>query len=219
MGSTGTPIPTPALATDSLKLWRYDEAMNLEPRIRKIVTITEELCVEGGREVDPPLRLAGAVAVVENHFAGRYVDDLKPLLECYCPVLGALLASRVVSALGGAEIESYGKAGIVGLDGELEHVSGILHNLRFGNPVREAVGATSLLPSTEKRAGPGATLDIPLKHVHDHKVRSHHLTLEVRVADAPRADELVIAIAGATGGRPHARLAEFGSEIPTSVGS
>lgn len=187
--------------------------MKLEPQIRKIVTVSEELFLEGGRDVNPPLRLAGVAAVVENHFAGRYVDDLQPLLDCYCPVLGSLLAGRVVSELGGAEIECYGKAGIVGLDGEIEHVAGILHNLRFGNPVREAVGATSLLPSTEKRAAPGATLDVPLKHVHDHKVRSHHLTLELRVPDAPRADELLIAIAAATGGRPHARLPEFGSEV------
>lgn len=188
---------------------------NLEPRIRKVVTVTEELLVEGGREVQRPLRLAGAAAVIENHFAGRYEDDLAPLLTCYCELLGSLLAHRVTAQLGGAEVESYGKAGIVGLDGELEHVSGILHNLRFGNPVRDAMGATSLLPSSEKRAAAGATLDVPLKHVHDHKVRSHHLTLELRVADAPRSGEMLIAIAAATGGRPHARLAEFGAEVAT----
>jgi hypothetical protein len=187
--------------------------MDFEPRIRKIVTVTEELLVEGGREVEPPLRLAAAGAVIENHFAGRYVEDLAPLLDGYCALLGELLAARVLAELGGAKVESYGKAGIVGLDGELEHVSGILHNLRFGNPVRDAMVATSLLPSTEKRAAAGATLDIPLKHVDDHKVRSHHLTLELRVADAPRGDELLIAIAAATGGRPHARLPEFGSEV------
>jgi hypothetical protein len=189
--------------------------VHMEARIRKVVTVSEELRIEGGRAVDPPLRLVGAAAVVENPFAGRYVEDLQPLLDCYCPLLGSLLAERVVAELGGADTQSYGKAGVVGLDGELEHVSGILHNLRFGNPVREAVGATSLLPSTEKRAGPGATLDVPLKHVHDHKVRSHHLTLELRVADAPRADEILIAVAAATGGRPHARLAQFGSEVAT----
>jgi hypothetical protein len=187
----------------------------MEPRIRKVLTVTEELLIEGGREVPEPLRLSGAAAVIENPLAGRYVEDLQPLLDTYCAALGELLAERVLAALNGAEVQSYGKAGIVGLDGELEHVSGILHNLRFGNPVRDAMDATSLLPSTEKRAAAGATLDVPLKHVHDHKVRSHHLTLEMRVADAPRADELVIAIAGATGGRPHARLAAFGSEVAT----
>jgi hypothetical protein len=185
----------------------------MRPQIRKIVTVSEQVLVETGRKVDPPLRLAGAVAVIENHYAGRYVDDLQPLLDCYCPVLGPLLAKRVVTELGGADVESYGKAGIVGLDGELEHVAGILHNLRFGDPVRSAMGGTSLLPSTEKRAPAGATLDVPLKHVHDHKVRSHHLTLELRVGDAPGPNEMLIAIAAATGGRPHARLAEFGSEV------
>jgi hypothetical protein len=191
--------------------------MDMEPRIRKLVTVGEELLFEGGREVQPPLKLAGAAAVIENHYAGRYVEDVQPLLDCYCPLLGPLLAELVVTQLGGADIESYGKAGIVGLDGELEHVAGILHNLRFGNPVRAAAGATSLLPSTEKRAAAGATLDVPLKHVHDHKVRSHHLTLELRVGDAPRANEIVIAIAAATGGRPHARLAAFGTEVASSA--
>lgn len=185
----------------------------MRARIRKVVTVSEQVLVEGGRDVLPPLRLVGAAAVIENHFAGRYVEDLEPLLGCYCPLLGPLLAERVVAELGGEAVESYGKAGIVGLDGELEHVAGILHNLRFGDPIRSAMDATSLLPSTEKRAAAGATLDIPLKHVHDHKVRSHHLTLELRVGDAPGPNEMVIAIAAATGGRPHARLAAFGSEV------
>ena len=92
-------------------------------------------------------------------------------------------------------------------------MSGILHNLAFGNPVRSAMHATSLLPATEKRAAAGATLDVPLKHIHDHKVRSHHLTLELRVTDAPRPDEMVIAVAAATGGRPFARLQDFSAEV------
>jgi hypothetical protein len=124
-----------------------------------------------------------------------------------------LLAERAYAALAHAEVESYGKGAIVGLDGELEHGSGILHNLAFGNPVRNAMGASSLLPSTEKRAAAGATLDVPLKHVEDHTVRSHHLTFELRIGDAPRPDEMVIAIACSSGGRPHARLADFGSEV------
>ncbi len=182
-------------------------------RIRKLVTLTEELMVEGGRDVDPPLRLVGCAAVIENPYAGRYVEDLSPLLDHYCGLLGPLLAERTMELVGDDPVEAYGKAGIAGLDGELEHVSGILHNLAFGNPVRSAMNATSLLPATEKRAAPGATLDVPLKHVHDHKVRSHHLTLELRVPDAPRANELLIAVACATGGRPFARLQDFGSEL------
>lgn len=182
-------------------------------RIRKLVTLTEELMVEGGRDVDPALRLVGSAAVIENPYAGRYVEDLTPLLDHYCGLLGPLLAERTMALVGEQQVEAYGKAGIVGLDGELEHVSGILHNLGFGNPVRTAMGATSLLPATEKRAAAGATMDVPLKHIHDHKVRSHHLTLELRVPDAPRPDEMVIAIACATGGRPFARLSEFGTEV------
>jgi hypothetical protein len=185
----------------------------MEGRVRKVVTVCEELHVEGGREIATPLRLIGAAAVVENPLAGRYVDDLTPLLDHYCGMLGPLLAERVVEQLDGAEVQAYGKGGLVGLDGELEHVSGILHNLAFGNPVRTAMRATSLLPSTEKRAAAGATLDVPLKHVHDHKVRSHHLTLELRIPDAPRPGELMIAIACATGGRPFARLQDFGAEV------
>jgi hypothetical protein len=185
----------------------------MEGRVRKIVTVCEDVFVEGGRDVETPLRLVGAAAVIENPYAGRYVDDLSPLLDHYCGMLGPLLAERAVDLLDGAEVEAYGKGGLVGLDGEIEHISGILHNLGFGNPVRSAMKATSLLPSTEKRAAPGASIDVPLKHIHDHKVRSHHLTLEIRVPDAPRPDELVVAIACATGGRPFARLKDFGAEV------
>jgi len=185
----------------------------MEARIRKIVSLYEEVLVEGGRDVDTPVRLAGAAAVIENPYAGRYVEDLSPLFDHYCNQLGVLLAERALEALGGTHVEAYGKGALVGLDGEIEHASGIIHNLGFGNPVRQAMSASSLLPSTEKRAAAGATLDVPLKHVEDHKVRSHHLTLEIRVGDAPRPDELVIAIACSSSGRPHARLADFGSEI------
>ena len=185
----------------------------MEARIRKIVSLYEEVLVEGGRDVDTPVRLAGPAAVNENPYAGRYVEDLSPLFDHYCNQLGVLLAERALEALGGTHVEAYGKGALVGLDGEIEHASGIIHNLGFGNPVRQAMSASSLLPSTEKRAAAGATLDVPLKHVEDHKVRSHHLTLEVRVGDAPRPDELVIAIACSSSGRPHARLADFGSEI------
>jgi hypothetical protein len=181
--------------------------------IRKVAVQYEDVMVEGGRDVETPLRLAGAAAVISNPYAGRYEADLKPLFDLYCGPLGELLAERALGALDRPEVGAYGKGAIVGLDGELEHGSGILHNLALGNPVRTAMGATSLLPSTEKRAAAGATLDVPLKHIEDHKVRSHHLTLEMRIGDAPRPDEILVAIACSSGGRPHARLADFGSEI------
>jgi hypothetical protein len=106
-------------------------------------------------------------------------------------------------------VEAYGKAGIVGIDGEIEHASGLLHTLRFGNHLRDAVGGTTLLPATEKRAAAGTVFDVPLKHITDITTRSHHQTLEVRIPDAPHPDEILIGIAGSTSGRPHARLADF----------
>jgi hypothetical protein len=182
------------------------------PGVRKIVTVLEEVLVEGGVEVRPPVRLAAAGAVVANPLAGRFAEDLAPLVDEYCEPLGRLLAERALALLG-APAEGFGKGALVGLDGEIEHGSAVIHNLRFGNPVREPVEGTTLLPAAEKRAGAGATLDIPLKHKTDQTIRSHHQTLEVRVPDAPRADELVIWVAFASSGRPHARLAPFASEL------
>ncbi|MDQ2622002.1 MAG: amino acid synthesis family protein [Actinomycetota bacterium] len=188
----------------------------MEGRIRKVVTMTEEVLVEGDKEVATPWKLAGAAVIIENPFAGEYVEDLNPLLDHYCADLGPLLGGLVADLLDN-KVEAFGKAGIAGLNGEVEHVAGILHNLVFGNPVRQALGATSLLPSTEKRAAAGATIDVPLKHVHDHTVRSHHQTYEMRVPDGPGPDELLIAIAAASTGRPHSRLGEFASEAPADI--
>lgn len=180
--------------------------------VRKLVTVVEEVRADGGRAVDPPLRLAAAGAVVVNPLAGRFVQDLSPLIDEYCEPLGRLLVERALDALGGPA-EAFGKGALVGLDGEVEHGSAILHNLRFGNPVRDAVEGTSLLPSAEKCGPAGARLDLALKHISDHTVRSHHQTLDVCVADAPRPGEIVIWVALASGGRPQARLAEFGNEL------
>ena len=180
--------------------------------LRKVVTVIEDVHQEGGREVDPPVRIAAAGAVVANPFAGRYVQDLEPLIDQYCEPLGSLLTDRALELLG-AEAEGYGKGALVGLDGEVEHGSAIIHNLRFGNRVRDPVDGTSLLPAAEKRGAAGAAIDIAIKHKHDHSVRSHHQTFEVRIPDAPRADEIVIWVALATSGRPLSRLGSFGSEL------
>lgn len=185
----------------------------MDAALRRIVTVTEEIRIDGGRPVDDPLRLAAAAAVVRNPFAGMWVDDLSPLVDELCEPLGALLTARALGLLGGTEVESYGKGALVGLDGEIEHGSAIIHNLRFGNHVRAPVDGTSLLPAAEKRGPAGASLDLALKHKKDHSVRSHHMSWEVRIADAPAPDEIVIWVALATGGRPHARLAAFGSEL------
>jgi hypothetical protein len=180
--------------------------------LRKVVTVVEDVHEEGGRAVDPPVRIAAAGAVIVNPLAGRFVDDLDPLIEVYCEPLGTLLTARALELLGG-EAEAYGKGALVGIDGEIEHGSAIIHNLRFGDRVRDPVDGTSLLPSAEKRGPPGAPLDLAIKHKVDHRVRSHHQTFEVRIPDAPRPDEIVIWVALASSGRPQSRLGEFGSEL------
>ncbi|MEV8568235.1 amino acid synthesis family protein [Streptomyces sp. NPDC051322] len=180
--------------------------------IRKIITFVEDIHTEGGRPVDPPARTAVVLAVVENPWAGQgFVDDLMPGIDEIAPKLGELLAPRVVEALG-APVEAYGKAAIVGLDGEIEHGSALIHTLKFGDHFRKAAQATTLLPAVEKRAAAGTVFDIPLKHVTDATVRSHHQTIEVRVPDGPRPDEIVIGLAAAAQGRPQARLAPLSSE-------
>jgi hypothetical protein len=185
--------------------------------IRKTVEFTEEVLIEGGRDVEPPTRITAVLAVVSNPLAGRWADDLGSLIDTYSDVLGPMLGRRCAELLG-QPAEAFGKGALVGTDGEIEHGSAIIHNLRFGDPIRVAAShATSLLPSAEKRGATGATLDIALKHIHDVTVRSHHQTFEVRIADAPRPDEIVIAVAMASGGRPHARLAPFSSEETAGV--
>jgi len=190
-----------------------ERALGAGPAIvRRLMTIVEEVGEEGGRPVDPVARTAIALAVIENPWAGRgFVEDLSDVIDEVAPQLGALLAPRVVAALG-EPVEAYGKAAIVGLDGEIEHGSGLIHTLKFGDHLRRAAGATTLLPAVEKRAPAGATFDIPLKHVTDATIRSHHQTIEVRVADAPHPDEIVVGLAVASRGRPQSRLAPLSSE-------
>ncbi len=182
--------------------------------LRKLYVVVEELRSEAGRPVEPRTRVAAAGAVVFNPLAGRFVEDLTELMDAYCDPLGLLLTDRALAALGSAGVESYGKGAVVGLAGEVEHGSAIIHNLRFGNHVREPVGGSSLLPSAEKCGPAGSPLDLALKHKEDHTVRSHHQTFEVRIPDAPRDDEIVVWVALASSGRPLARLPAFGSELP-----
>ncbi len=176
-------------------------------RIRKIVTVVEETLAEGGRAVDPPTRRAAAVAVIENPFAGKYVDDLAPLFEVG-EELGDLLARRAVAALGieGAKVQSYGKAAAVGENGELEHAAAILHP-KLGAPFRKVLTkGAALIPSSKKRGGLGTVLDIPLGHKDAAFVRSHFDGMEVQVNDAPRANEIMVAVAVTDSGRPLPRV-------------
>jgi amino acid synthesis protein len=175
--------------------------------IRKIVTIVEETHMEMGKTISPPTRRAAAVAVIENPFSGRYVEDLSPLMEIG-EELGELLAKRAVAALGieGSNAQSYGKAAAVGENGELEHAAAILHP-KMGAPVRKVLSkGAALIPSSKKRGGAGTTLDIPLGHKDAAFVRSHFDGMEVQISDAPRANEIMVALAVTDSGRPLPRV-------------
>lgn len=176
-------------------------------KIRKLVTFVDEVRREMGREVSPPTRRAVALAVIENPFAGRFQDDLAEL-TAIGEELGGLLAERCVAALGipSGRAESYGKAAIVGEAGELEHAAAILHP-KMGGPVRKVLEkGAALIPSAKKMGGPGTAIDVPLGHKDAAFVRSHFDAIEVRVPDAPRANEIVVAIAVTDSGRPLARI-------------
>jgi hypothetical protein len=179
----------------------------MNARIRKIATFVEETCTEMGRPVTPPTRRAAAVAVVENPCAGKFVEDLSELMSIG-EELGELLTQKAISALGipGPSVESYGKAAAVGEDGELEHAAAILHP-KLGAPVRKLLGkGAALIPSSKKRGGLGVALDIPLGHKDAAFVRSHFDGMEVRINDAPRANEIMVAIAVTDSGRPIPRV-------------
>jgi len=179
----------------------------MKAKIRKLVTFIEETRREMDRDVNPPLRRAAAVAVIANPFSGRFVEDLSDLIDIG-EELGGLLSERAVTALGipGERVESYGKAAAVGENGELEHAAAILHP-KLGAPFRKTLGkGAALIPSSKKRGGPGVPIDIPLGHKDAAFVRSHFDGMEVRVNDAPRADEIVVAVAVTDGGRPFPRI-------------
>ncbi|WP_033321612.1 amino acid synthesis family protein [Streptomyces yerevanensis] len=180
--------------------------------VRKIVTVVEEIHTEGGREVSRPARVAVVAAVIENPWAGQgFVEDLTPGIDANASDLGALLAPAVLDALE-SPAEAYGKAAIVGLDGEVEHGSALIHTLQFGDHFRKAANATTLLPAVEKRGPAGIVFDIPLKHITDATIRSHHQSIEIRISDAPHPNEIVIALAAAAQGRPQQRLAPLSTE-------
>ena len=176
-------------------------------KIRKIIVQTDEVRVEMGRDVQPPVRKALAMAVIENPFAGRYVENLDELIAIG-EELGGLLGARCVQALGIApgDAHSYGKAAIVGEAGELEHAAAILHP-KLGAPLRLAVEkGAALVPSSKKMGGLGTAIDVPLGHKDAAYVRSHFDAMEARVADAPRANEIVVAVVVTDSGRPLPRV-------------
>ena len=182
-------------------------------KIRKMVTIVEDTLEEGGQEILPPARRAAAIAVIENPFAGTYQEDLEALMAIG-EELGSLLGDKCVAALGVTPeaVQSYGKAALVGENGELEHAAAILHP-RLGKPLRSAVEkGAALVPSNKKRGGMGHPLDVPLGHKDAAYVRSHFDGMEVRINDAPKANEILVAIAVADSGRPLPRVGGLAHE-------
>lgn len=179
------------------------EGATVAIEIRKWATFREEILTDGGRALGRPLRRVAVAVVIANPYAGRWSEDLSELID-FGEYLGDEAMRRCQEALGGP-VESYGKAGIVGEHGELEHVAAVLHP-KFGAPTRGRVGGVSILPSVKKRAAMGASLDIPLHHIKAMLVRSHFDAMTISIPDAPGADELLLALAVADAGRPFARI-------------
>ncbi|MCU6600821.1 amino acid synthesis family protein [Peribacillus frigoritolerans] len=175
--------------------------------IRKVYTAIEETRIEGGKKVENPIKMITTMAVIKNPWAGRgYVENLKPEIDEYAPQIGELLVAELFKHIDSADdVEAFGKAAVVGVDGEVEHASAFIHTLKFGNKFRDAVKGTSILSFTNKRGGAGSAVLIPMVHKTDESKRSHFITFEASIPDAPRADEIVVAIGASTGGRPHPR--------------
>jgi hypothetical protein len=175
--------------------------------IRKLVVQVDEIRIEMDRPVEPPTRRAVAMAVIDNPFAGRYSDSLESL-SAIGEELGQLLGARCVAALGirPDQAQSYGKAAIVGEAGELEHAAAILHPKMGSTLRREVSSGAALIPSAKKMGGLGTAIDVPLGHKDAAFVRSHFDAIEARVSDAPRANEIVVAIAVTDSGRPLPRV-------------
>ena len=178
--------------------------------IRKTLLQVETTLIEGGKAAPTPLKLFTAIAVVRNPWAGRgFVEDLKPEIHAGAPILGELLTRMILDAVGSGEaVEAYGKAAVVGLDGEIEHASGLIHTLRFGNHYRQAVGAKSYLAFCNTRGPANAPVMIPLMDKNDEGRRSHYLTIQTAVPDAPAAGEILVALGASVGGRPHHRIGD-----------
>jgi len=179
----------------------------MKSEIRKIIVQVDEVLKEGGQAVNPPTRRALAMAVIANPYAGKFSENLDLLIDIG-EELGGLLGERCVKALGiqPEDAHSYGKAAIVGEAGELEHAAAILHP-KLGAPLRKAVSkGAALVPSAKKQGTLGTAIDVPLGHKDAAFVRSHFDAMEARVNDAPRANEIVVAVVVTDSGRPHPRI-------------
>ena len=181
--------------------------MKCEMLMRKLVIQVDEVHREMNRDITPPACKALAAGVFQNPYAGNYVEDLEPLYDLGAEI-GGLLARRAVESLGvkPGEIQSYGKGAVIGTDGEIEHAAAILHP-RFGKPVREAVvKGDDIIPSTKKMGGPGSVLVLPITNKDSIWSFDHMDAMEISIPDAPKPDEMLIAVAVSSGGRPLARV-------------
>lgn len=181
----------------------------MSPEIRKYVAFIEEVMIEGGKKATPSVQMVAVAAVLKNPWTGRFVEDLMPEIKAFAPVLGKEMVDRLMPLVkDGETVEAFGKSAIVGVNGEIEHGSALIHTLRFGNFLRDAVQSSDFIPFTNKRGGPGNSITMPLKHIHEAGARSHFMTVEFNIPDAPGPDEILIAIGIATGGRPHHRIGD-----------
>jgi hypothetical protein len=185
-------MPESELQTDDLKLV-----------VRKWITQVEEVRRDGEKDTVRPIKKAVVAAILTNPYAGRWSEDLSELIDAG-EVLARVFMQRAEELLGG-NVQAYGKGGIVGENGEIEHIAALLHP-KFGGPTREIAKGISILPSVKKRGGQGATIDIPIHHKDAMMIRSHFDSVEFRVGDAPQANEIVVALAVSDGPRPHHRV-------------
>ncbi len=181
--------------------------MTLE--IRKICTFLEETLVEGGKAAPRPVNIVVVAAIIRNPWAGRgFVENLRPEISGIAGALSNEMTGRLLRQLPAEKIEACGKAAAVGVNGEIEHASAMIHTLRFGNPFREAIGGTNYLEFANTRNAPGALLSLPMMHKSETGKRSHFLTANFQIADAPGPDEIIVAIGASDNGRAHARIAD-----------
>jgi len=177
--------------------------------LRKISTFVEETFIEGGKTSDKPVRFVVIAAVLRNPWTGQgFVENLRPEILRIAPELGKELTRRLVAVMPAEQVEAYGKAAAVGSNGEIEHASALIHTLRFGNMFRDAVKGTAFLSFTNTRNGPGALISLPMIHKSETGKRSHFLTAQFQIPDAPAADEVLVAIGAADNSRAHPRLAD-----------
>lgn len=180
----------------------------MHPDIRKTIVTTETLYADGGKAAGQPLVMIAAAAVIRNPWAGEgFVEDLAPKIREMAPVLGELLTALIIKEAGSGErVAAFGKSAVVGLHGELEHASALIHTLHFGNHYRSAVQGKSYLAFNNTRGPANSPVLIPMMGKNDEGSREHYLTMQFNINDAPFEDEIVIALGAALGGRPHHRI-------------